>query len=663
MADVPPSEPASAEAPAGRRSRGAIGDLASASADAVAEVPQPGVREGLRTFLGVLTHHEPRRLSLIIVLQVISTLCQSVALILLIPLLGSIGVASHSSIARTIRHLFHSVGLQPTLAIILAIYVGLTALASGLSAIQSVLATRYRLEFVDRLRTRLYSAIAGADWGHLLTLRRSDVLAVLNANVTMTGQGVQAALAIVVAALLSISQLAVSIDLSPSLTGLSLLSGVALMAVVWPLVRRSRQLGQELIFRNRAVQALATGFLDALKLTKSYGTEDDHVTAYGRALAATRAPQIEFAKVSAMANAVQSILRAGLLAITVIVAVRVVHVPLSYLLVIAIVFNRVVGLLVGLQGNIQQIAQALPALDEISVMIADCESASGSESTGTTIERRIAQPPMRMGTGVELVDVRFRYPGRNDGTEALRGVSLTIPAGSMVALAGPTGAGKTTIADLVIGLITPSTGDVIVGGVRLTRERARGWRESVALVPQDPMLFHDTIRANLLWARPEAREERLWEVLRQAAVDQFVAGLPDELDTLVGDRGLRLSGGERQRLALARALLREPELLILDEATSALDTETERSVRAALADLRGPVTMLVIAHRLTAAREADQIIVLDDGEVAERGTWEQLSQLPMSRLSSLIQASEVPVVRGHWARGRPRPTHPGRASA
>jgi ATP-binding cassette, subfamily C, bacterial len=182
-------------------------------------------------------------------------------------------------------------------------------------------------------------------------------------------------------------------------------------------------------------------------------------------------------------------------------------------------------------------------------------------------------------------------------------------------------------------------------------------------VPQDPLLFHDTIRANLLWAKPEAPERRLWEVLRQAAVDQFVAGLPDGIDTLVGDRGLRLSGGERQRLALARALLREPELLILDEATSALDTETERSVRTALADLRGRVTMLVIAHRLTAAREADQIIVLDAGEIAERGTWEQLSQLPMSRLSSLIQASEAPVVRGHWARGRPAPARPGRASA
>jgi ATP-binding cassette, subfamily C, bacterial len=660
VAEVPRSDSGDARAPAGRRNRGAIGDLASASADAVAEAPQPRLREGLRTFLRVLTHHEPRRLSLIVALQVISTLFQSAALILLIPLLGSIGVARHSSIARTIRHVFHSVGLQPTLIVILAIYVVLTALGTGLSAIQSVLATRYRLEFVDRLRTRLYSAIATADWWHLLSLRRSDVLAVLNTNVTLTGQGVQAVLAIVVAAILSISQLTVSVIVSPPLTGLSIISGLGLMAVVWPLVRRSRRLGQELIFRNRAVQALATGFLDALKLTKSYGTEDDHVTSYGRALAAVRAPQIEFARVSAMASAVQSTLRASLLAITVVVAVRVIHVPLSYLLVIALVFNRVVGLLVGVQGNIQQVAQSLPALEEVLAMITDCERASVPDVAS---EPLVAAPRMTLGTGVELIDVRFRYPGRSDGTEALRGVSLTIPAGSMTALAGPTGAGKTTIADLVIGLIAPSAGEARIGGQPLTRESARGWRESVSLVPQDPLLFHDTIRANLLWAKPEAPERRLWEVLRQAAVDQFVAGLPDGIDTLVGDRGLRLSGGERQRLALARALLREPELLILDEATSALDTETERSVRTALADLRGRVTMLVIAHRLTAAREADQIIVLDAGEIAERGTWEQLSQLPMSRLSSLIQASEAPVVRGHWARGRPAPARPGRASA
>lgn len=639
---------------------GSIGDLTSSSAAGSGEPPEPKLRESLRAFMGVLFRHQPRRLALIILVQVVSSVCQSIGLLLLIPLLGTVGVGAHSGLAHTIRGVFHFFGLRPTLVTVLVAYVALVALTAPLSMVQSVLATRYRLEFVDRLRTRLYGAIAQAEWGHLLTLRRSDVLAVLNANVSMTGQGVQAALSIVVTLLLSISQLTVSISVSPPLTALALVSGLVLVAVVWPLVRRSRRLGLELTKRNRAVQALATGFLDALKLTKAYGSEQEHVTAYSGALAAARAPQIEFARVSSMAGAAQSLLRASMLAITVVVAVRVVHVPLSYLLVIALVFNRVVGLMMGLQGSIQSIAQALPALEEVTAMIAGCEGAAQvtEPRMGDAGEsrRRVlgtsTREQLNIGEGVLLNDVRFSYPAQPDGVEALRGVSLAIPGGSMIALAGPTGAGKTTLADLVIGLIAPSSGVIMVAGRPLTRDRAHRWRESVALVPQDPFLFHDTVRANLLWARPEASEKQLWGVLRQAAVADFVDDLPHGLDTVVGDRGLRFSGGERQRIALARALLREPELLILDEATSALDSQTERTIREALLELQGRTTMLVIAHRLTTAREADRIAVLDSGQIVESGTWEELAELPMGRLATLIQASDAPVGRGQWARRR-----------
>ena len=218
-----------------------------------------------------------------------------------------------------------------------------------------------------------------------------------------------------------------------------------------------------------------------------------------------------------------------MLAVTVVLAVRVLHLPLSYLLVIALVFNRLVGLLIGLQGNIQQIAQSLPALDEVTAMIAACEGAAELAGPGEVaiVGRPAYRQRVALGEGVRLHDVRFSYPARADGAEALRGVSLAIPAGSMVALAGPTGAGKTTIADLVVGLIAPSSGEVRVGGRPLTRANAPGWRESVALVPQDPFLFNDTVRANLRWAQPTASEDQLWTVLRQAAVADFVEGLPD----------------------------------------------------------------------------------------------------------------------------------------
>lgn len=248
--------------------------------------------------------------------------------------------------------------------------------------------------------------------------------------------------------------------------------------------------------------------------------------------------------------------------------------------------------------------------------------------------RRVA-----IGAGVGLEDARFVYPGRDGpSTEALAGVSLEIPTGSMLALAGPSGAGKTTIADLLAGLMAPDASRVIVDRQQLTPDRMLGWRRSVALIPQEPFLFHDTIEANLGWARPEATDADVWEALSVAAADAFSRQLPDGIDSVVGDRGMRLSGGERQRLALARAILLHPDLLILDEATSSLDTESEREIRAALAALHGRTTILIIAHRLSTATEADQIIVLDHGQIIETGNWAELSQLPSGRLQALIQA-------------------------
>jgi ATP-binding cassette, subfamily C, bacterial len=355
---------------------------------------------------------------------------------------------------------------------------------------------------------------------------------------------------------------------------------------------------------------------------------------FNDSLTEARGSQVEFARASAAANAVQLILTAALLAVTVEISVRYLHVPVGSLLVIAFVFTRVVSQVAGSQTWIQQVAQALPAFDEVTKLIASCEGADEHSPQMRGVVRRVG-----IGDGIRLDQVTFAYPERGGERElALDDVSLEIPVGSMVALAGPSGAGKTTLADLVVGLISPTAGEVRVGGAPLSGARLLGWRGSVALVPQDPFLFHDTIRANLSWALPEADEAQLWRSLSMSSAEEFVRRLPHGLDAVVGDRGMRISGGERQRLALARALLREPELLVLDEATSSLDSENERAIRTALDALRGRTTMLVIAHRLAAASDADRIVVLDGGRVIESGSWSELARVPHGRLQALVNA-------------------------
>ncbi|WP_051637747.1 ABC transporter ATP-binding protein [Rhodococcus sp. UNC363MFTsu5.1] len=240
---------------------------------------------------------------------------------------------------------------------------------------------------------------------------------------------------------------------------------------------------------------------------------------------------------------------------------------------------------------------------------------------------------------VRLADIGFRYEGAD--RNALDSVSIEVPAGSSLALVGETGSGKTTLASLVARLHDPSSGSVSIDGVDLRSIRLAELSELVGVVSQETYLLHATIRENLRHARPDATDADIEAAARDAQVHELIASLPDGYDTVVGARGHRFSGGEKQRIAIARTLLRDPRVLILDEATSALDNETERAVQAALDTVSRGRTTITIAHRLSTIRDADQIVVLDRGRVAERGTHAELVELG-GRYARLLARAAVP---------------------
>ena len=209
-------------------------------------------------------------------------------------------------------------------------------------------------------------------------------------------------------------------------------------------------------------------------------------------------------------------------------------------------------------------------------------------------------------------------------TEVLHDVSFRVEPGQMVALVGPSGAGKTTISSLVPRLYDVTGGAVRLSGIDVRGATQESVRDVVGVVTQDPHLFHDTLRANLLYAKPEATEDEVLASLSQAQIGHIVDELPDGLDTVIGERGYRLSGGEKQRVALARLMLKAPDVVVLDEATAHLDSESEAAVQRALQETLAGRTSLVIAHRLSTVREADLLLVIDDGRIVERGTHAEL---------------------------------------
>jgi ATP-binding cassette subfamily B protein len=247
----------------------------------------------------------------------------------------------------------------------------------------------------------------------------------------------------------------------------------------------------------------------------------------------------------------------------------------------------------------------------------------------------------RGGVSVEFTNVDFRYPSASEVSLAslesvaqpesrmveeltLKSISFQASPGDLVALVGPSGAGKSTISALVPRLYDATSGSVKLGGLDVRDVTQESLHKVVGVVMQDAHMYHDTIRANLLYANVEADESEIWSACESAQIAEMIRGLPEGLDTVVGDRGHRLSGGEKQRLAIARLLLKAPDVVVLDEATAHLDSENESAVQEALAIALKGRTSIVVAHRLSTIRQADQILVIDDGQIVQRGTHDEL---------------------------------------
>ena len=298
---------------------------------------------------------------------------------------------------------------------------------------------------------------------------------------------------------------------------------------------------------------------------------------------------------------------------------------------LALLLTRLYGPLTALSNARVDVMSALVSFDrvfevlDLPPMISDAPDAS--------------ELP-RDARSIEFADVRFSYPTANEvslasledvavldstaSQEVLRGVSFRAEPGQLVALVGPSGAGKTTISQLVPRIYDVRSGQVLVGGHDVRTVTQRSLRERIGVVSQEAHMFHDSIRGNLVYAKPDATEDELWAAVEAAQIGELVRSLPEGLDTLVGDRGYRLSGGEKARLAIARLLLKAPEIVILDEATAHLDSESEVAVQDALANALAGRTSLVIAHRLSTIVNADKVLVVDAGRIVETGTHAEL---------------------------------------
>jgi ATP-binding cassette subfamily C protein len=382
--------------------------------------------------------------------------------------------------------------------------------------------------------------------------------------------------------------------------------GLLLALVIRPTLRSAHATGERMTEVSTDALALVTRHVDAMKLVKSYGAEERTLQAFGGTIHRSARSAIDATRAHARAHVATIAGSATLLGVALYASIRLLHLDAATILLLTFLFWRLVPRLMDVQQSVRMALHELPGYEVVRRLSDEAAGAREALDRGAT---------GRSGTRPELVSaiafdaVSFAYAEQ----PVLREVSCTIAAGRITAFAGASGAGKTTIVDLLLGLLTPTAGTIRVDDRVLERTWIEEWRSTVAYVPQEPLLFHDTILANLRWANPAASVADVWAALASAAADEFVRQLPMGLDTVVGDRGVRLSGGERQRLALARALLRRPALLVLDEATSAIDPGSEEHILRALVALRGSVTIVLVSHRAAPLDRADAVYRLDGG--------------------------------------------------
>jgi len=571
-------------------------------------------------YINALIHFKSKNVGFALFLMVFVGLTEGVGLLLLVPLLQLVGLdvqqGALGQIAEFIASFFAYFGVTPTLAMVLVIYVLIISLNTLLRRLQTVQVSEIEYGFAAHLRKDLFKAITSVNWLFFTGKRSSDFAHALTYEIERITTGTSFFISLIASSIILVVYIIFALNISGIITGLIFIVGIVLLLILKRRTESAGESGEKLSEVSKDLYSSTLKQMDGMKTIKSFGMEDKNIKLFNRE--ADNISRSFMGAINSYAD-VRFLFDVGsviILSIIVFILVEFIAIPIAELLILLFLFVRMIPNFSTVQLSYQYFINMLPAYRTVADLEKECKNEAEPMLEGNKII---------LNEKIELKNVSFTY-GIENGSFNLENLNLTIDAGKTTAIAGLSGAGKSTIADMLMGLIIPQSGSITVDDVDLTKENLLSWRNQIGYVAQDTFLFNDTIRNNLLFADPAACDEEVLEALKQASADEFVLKLPQKLDTLIGDRGVRLSGGEKQRLALTRALLRNPSLLILDEATSNLDSKNEKNILDSLEDLHGNLTILIIAHRLSTIKNADITYLLEKGSIIESGTYKELKE-------------------------------------
>ncbi len=539
---------------------------------------------------------------------------QGVSIILIIPLLSLLGVGKneHENIlVHNTRKLLSSLHIPLNIYSILLIFLFIVSLHGILKFFNTTLNSDINQRFSHHLRRTLNKVVMEARWSTIVKTKSSDMIGLLVREVNQVSTGTnnvwQMTGTFVILAVHIIAALIISLKIT-----LIVLAGTAVLVFLQRfMLVGSLKSGKKNLENLKSFQSALQELFQNLKLAKSQNSENQHSLSMDRISENIFYNQNEYARMKAKSEMSFDIGAALMVSLFLFASTIWFPAPTLNLVLLIYTFARIFPGIRALVQNFQQILNVLPAAldikEKLELFSANREQEANGSDKKTGFQRDIS-----------FENLSYAYEGSD--RMILDAVTLRFPAGKVIALTGTSGTGKSTLADILMGLLPPVSGSILIDDVPLQDTGIKNWRNQIAYMPQESILLHDSIRNNLLWSNPLATEEELWEALEKASVKTYIKGLRKGLDTIVGDRGTRLSGGERQRIALARALVRKPSLLILDEATNELDIDNEDKIFDALFSLGGSITIFVITHRLSTLKKADYAYVLKEGKIRSYNT-------------------------------------------
>jgi ATP-binding cassette subfamily C protein len=561
---------------------------------------------------------------------VLGSLLEGVGVILLLPLLSLVGIGTLDPSANWLKSLFVSLQIPLTLEVILGTIFLIFCFHGIVYWFNAYLMNSTEHDIISKTRQKIFRNIFGADWSTFLKKDMGVFSNILIKETERVGSAFTFVALIISATSLITIYMVSAFKINWRIASIVMGTGILLVVLFRSKARQNRESGSKITSLSDQFIGFLQESLIAAKFIKASGLEEQSQSIFRKNVVQLRDIWIQSNMNSVLIRALGEPISVGLLCVCIYVGVKFWGVDGPSLLVLLFIFMRTSPRITDLQKMCNMFLLQVPAFERIEQFL--------NESKSFEVRAAETVVPVSQFESLEFRDVTFGY---NSHKAVVKNVDLKIIRGQMIGIAGASGSGKSTLIDLMVGLLKPNSGHIHLNGVDLCSVSLSDFRKMISYVTQETLLFHDTLLNNILWIKPSATREEVELAVKQAQCQQFVESSSLGLETVIGDRGTKISGGQKQRLALARAFLRTPQLLVLDEATSALDSQTESEIMSSIESLKGKVTIVVIAHRLSTLKSCDKIYYFQDGRCVETGDWDTLSKGPTQFANSVRHLQET----------------------